>query len=269
MAQVVVLQFPGLNCEPETQRICESVGLTAEVRRWNDAADAIKNSGAVIIPGGFSYQDRIRAGVVAAKEPVLDAVAEACEAGKPVLGICNGAQILVESGIVPGFEPGNIEVALATNRMGEHRTGYLCKWVNITRGPADNVFTEFMTGDDATLPIPLAHAEGRFTTSNPTIRARLEAGESVALRYATIEGLPAANYPDNPNGSDFAIAALGNPGGNALAIMPHPERGAWMHQLPRVARGEWGQRRNDLVEQDLRAHAPCMGFFIALKRALA
>lgn len=268
-ARVLVVQFPGVNCEYESLRAVEAVGLTGEIRRWNDATAAVREAAAIVIPGGFSYQDRIRGGVVAAKDAVIDAVVDAAERGVPVLGICNGAQILVESGVVPGFEAGSVEVALAPNRM-TGRTGYYCTWVHLALGPASCVFTEFMKeGDAEPVPVPLAHAEGRFVTSSQQVEKRLAAGDGVALRYVTPEGEPATSFPHNPNGSSHAIAALTNDRGNVLAIMPHPERAAWYHQVPRHAGGKWGHGRDFLARTDLFTPGPGLGFFSSLKRALS
>jgi phosphoribosylformylglycinamidine synthase I len=266
MAKVIVIQFPGVNCEYETLRAIEAAGMRGEIRRWNVAASAIADAAAIVIPGGFAYQDRIRAGVVASKDAVLDAVVNAAHRGVPVLGICNGAQILVESGAVPGFEEGVVEMALAPNRMtGRH--GYYCTWVHVKKGPAKCVFTEFMDGAEA-LPLPLAHAEGRFVTSRPDVRRRLEAGKSVAVVYATPAGETAKSFPENPNGSMLAIAGLTNVAGNVLALMPHPERAAWFHQVPRHAGGTWGRRRDGLVGEDLFAPGPGAGYFESLRRVL-
>jgi len=121
---VAVLQLPGVNCEYETRAVLERAGLQAEIFRWNLPPESLETFDAYVIPGGFSYQDRIRAGVVAAKAPVLSVVAAGAEAGKPVLGICNGAQVLVEAGLVPGLQPGRVEVSLAPNRGGW--IGYYC-----------------------------------------------------------------------------------------------------------------------------------------------
>ena len=230
------------------------------------ASAAIRDAAAIVIPGGFSYQDRIRAGVVAAKDRVMDDVVHAAEAGKPVMGICNGAQILVEAGAVPGVEDAQIDLVLGPNSMPD-RSGYLCRWSYLKKGPSACVFTEFM-GEDA-LPIPMAHGEGRFVTASEATAARLEAGEGVALYYANADGSTADAFPANPNGSMFAIAGVTNPQGNVLAVMPHPERGAWMHQVPRYVGGEWGTRRSNVVTDQLHDAGPGRGFFESLKKALA
>jgi len=265
MSNVVVVQFPGVNCEYETLRAVESAGLRGEIRRWNAGGRALENAAAIVIPGGFSYQDRIRAGVVAAKDPLLDAVMTAIGRGVPVLGICNGAQILVESGAVPGFETGKVEVALAPNHMVD-RHGYYCAWVHVRKGPARCVFTEFM--DAAPLPLPMAHAEGRLATASGDVRARLESGEGVALVYTGPDGETAERFPENPNGSLFAIAGLTNPTGNVLALMPHPERASWQHQVPRHVGGDWGRGRDGLARESLFAPGPGAGFFASLRKVL-
>jgi phosphoribosylformylglycinamidine synthase len=268
-ARVLIIQFPGVNCEYESLRAVEAVGLPGEIRRWNDAAVAARRAAAIVIPGGFSYQDRIRAGVVASKDAVMDAVVAAAERGVPVLGICNGAQILVESGVVPGFERGAIEVALAPNRM-TGRAGYYCAWVYLARGRADCVFTDFMRETPGEpVPMPLAHAEGRFVTASSAVDRSLAAGERVALVYATPTGEVATSFPHNPNGSSHAIAGLTNAAGNVLAIMPHPERGAWFHQVPRHVGGKWGHGRDFVAGSDLFAPGPGLGVFASLKRALS
>jgi phosphoribosylformylglycinamidine synthase len=268
MTNVVVIQFPGVNCEYESVRVLEAVGLSARVVRWNAGARAIASAAAIVVPGGFSYQDRIRAGVVAAKDSMTDAIMEAAARDVPVLGVCNGAQILVEAGAVPGFQAGSIDLALAPNRMPD-RTGYFCAWVRVKKGPARCLFTEFMTDlseDRGSLPIPIGHAEGRFTTASPATMERLERGEGVALVYASHDGGEARTFPDNPNGSMLAIAGVTNPGGNVLALMPHPERASWMHQVPESIGGAWSRRRS---KADLFSAGPGRGFFESLRRALA
>lgn len=271
MAEVVVIQFPGVNCEYETTRALEVAGLSARVIRWNAEAEQLGSAAAIVIPGGFAYQDRIRAGVVAAKDRITDAILDAAERGVPVLGICNGAQILVESGAVTGFEGGAIDLALAPNRMPD-RSGYFCSWVRLKKGPAPCVFTEFMGGldeDGGTLPIPMAHGEGRFVTASKKTTQRLERGDGVALVYATLEGETAVDFPENPNGSMLSIAGVTNPAGNVMALMPHPERAAWMHQVPVGIGGAWGRRRANLAPSMFFSAGPGRGFFDALREVLS
>jgi len=270
MAAVVVIQFPGVNCEYETARVMQAVGLEARVIRWNEDRSAVASAAAIVIPGGFSYQDRIRAGVVAAKDPITDDILEAAARGVPVMGICNGAQILVEAGVVPGFQTGLVDLALAPNRMPD-RSGYLCAWVRLKKGKSSCLFTEFMndgTDDERSLPIPMAHAEGRFISASNSTNDELAQGSGVALEYSTSSGQPATSFPENPNDSSFSIAGVTNREGNVLALMPHPERGAWMHQVPEAVGGVWAARRADLGADALFAPGPGRGFFESLRKAL-
>jgi phosphoribosylformylglycinamidine synthase I len=270
MAKVVVVQFPGVNCEYETVRALKAAGLDAEILRWNGSIEALKSAPAIVLPGGFSYQDRIRAGVVAAKDRIIDEVCTAVERGVPVLGICNGAQILVESGIVPGFSEGAISLALSPNRMPD-RTGYFCTWIRMKKGPAESVFTTCFDSwheDGGTLPSPIAHAEGRFITSFEEIDGKLARGEGVALYYACIDGKPAETFPENPNGSIYSIAGVTNRRGNVLALMPHPERGTWLHQVPIGIGGYWAGKRCESAAEPY-APGPGRGIFSSLKDAIA
>ncbi|UCG51479.1 MAG: phosphoribosylformylglycinamidine synthase I [Candidatus Latescibacterota bacterium] len=268
---VIVIQFPGVNCEYETVRALESVGLRARIARWNARPEVLRDAAAIVLPGGFSYQDRIRAGVVAAKDQIMDSVLEAASRGVPVMGICNGAQILVEAGAVPGYQTGAIDLALAPNDMPD-RSGYYCTWVRLKKGPASCIFTAFFDGmqDDAgTIPIPLAHAEGRFVTASHMVSEKLGSNEGVALLYATTDGRTAESFPDNPNGSVFGIAGVTNPGGNVLALMPHPERATWLHQVPRRVGGRWAKTRESARAESLFTPGPGRGFFESLRKGLA
>ena len=123
-----VIQFPGVNCEYETARALEKVGLDATIVRWNSPAGSLSAYDGFILPGGFSYQDRVRAGAVAAGEDVTGVLIEQAALGKPIVGICNGAQVLVESGLVPGIGTQGIDLALAANK-GMGRDGYYANWV--------------------------------------------------------------------------------------------------------------------------------------------
>jgi len=269
-AKVAVIQFPGVNCEYETVRALESAGLAATILRWNAPLDRVRDAAAIVLPGGFSYQDRIRGGVVAAKDAIMDEVAADAARGVPVMGICNGAQIPVEAGIVPGFTPDAIDIALAPNKMPD-RSGYFCTWVRLIAGPARCIFTEFMRDrweDAGTVPIPVAHAEGNFTTASKANAERLERGEGVALVYAETGGNATLDFPHNPNGAMFGIAGLTNGDGNVLALMPHPERATWLHQVPTSVGGSWGRRRTAIGSEAVHEAGPGRGFFESLGRGL-
>ncbi len=242
-ARVAVLQLAGVNCEAETVRALARVGLGAEVFRWTRPAHELSAYDAFVLPGGFSYQDRVRAGALAAKDPLLEQLAERAEAGSPVLGICNGAQVLVEAGLVPGG--GHVEVALARNRMPD-RVGYYTRWVWCRIEESACVFTHGLAAGTL-LPLPVAHAEGRFTSARKgRLASLIEAGQA-PLRYATSAGEPATSHPDNPNGAEEAVAGLCSARGNVLALMPHPERAADLGSVSRLMGGDWGRRRDAAV----------------------
>ena len=234
--RVAVLQLPGVNCEDESARYVTAAGGRAEIFRWTRPATDLRNFDGFLLPGGFSYQDRVRAGAVAAKDPLIEVLLWAAAAGKPVLGICNGCQVLVESGLVPGLEPGTVEIALAANRFPGRR-GYYSRWVNLE--PVADAHTGFTEGLTGTLPLPIAHAEGRFTHEQPEFFERLLADGYIALRYVGMS----PGTEDNPNGSLAAAAALTNRDGNVLAMMPHPERAARLFMVPEDLPHAWGRRR--------------------------
>lgn len=265
--RVAVVQFPGVNCEDETLRAIARVGLAGEVFRATRAVGDLAAFDAIVLPGGFSYQDRVRAGALAAKDPLLDAVAAAAAAGKPVLGICNGAQVLVEAGLVPGGE--RVELALARNRMPD-RTGYQARWVYCRVEVSPCVFTAHLA-PGTVLPLPVAHAEGRFTSAETRRLATLVRRGQAPLRYCTLDGVPARSWPANPNGAERAVAGVCNAAGNVLAMMPHPERVLDVGALARSVAGEWGDRRDAALEQGGDApwaDAPGLELFRGLARAL-
>jgi phosphoribosylformylglycinamidine synthase len=267
-ARVAVLQFPGVNCEAESARAVARAGLEVEVFRWTRAPRELAGFDAFVLPGGFSWQDRVRAGALAAKDPLVEALAERADAGAPVLGICNGAQVLVEAGLVPGG--GRVEVGLARNRMPD-RSGYYTRWVwcRVEDGPC--VFTRGLA-PGTLLPLPVAHGEGRFTAARKSRLEELVAAGQAPLRYATARGAIAQAFPDNPNGADAAVAGLCNARGNVLALMPHPERAADLGQLSRAIGGEWGTRRDRAFaagDGSAFADGPGMALFHALARHLS
>jgi phosphoribosylformylglycinamidine synthase I len=265
--RVAVIQFPGVNCEAETVRALERVALEAVTFRWTRPASDLEDFQAYVLPGGFSWQDRVRAGALSAKDGLMQTLLEQVEGrGKPVLGICNGAQVLVEAGLVPGGR--GVELALARNRMPS-RTGYLARWVCVRVEPSPCVFTRTLA-PGTVLPLPIGHAEGRFTSGTPgRVSALLERGQ-VPLRYATPDGALATAYPDDPNGSEEAAAAVCNAAGTVLALMPHPERALDLGQLGREVAGEWAERRQRACEAGTTAGAagPGMALFEGLRRHL-
>ena len=266
-ARVAVLQFPGVNCEAETIRALTRAGLEAEVFRWTRPVRELAAFDAFVLPGGFSYQDRVRAGALAAKDPLVDALAEQAEAGRPVLGICNGAQVLVEAGLVPGGR--GVAIALARNRMPD-RTGYQARWARCRVEETQCVFTRLLPAGTV-LPMPVAHGEGRFTAADPGVMAGLVGSGQVPLRYVDAQGEVAGDFPDNPNGSEVAAAAVGNLRGNVLAIMPHPERVLDLGAVARAVGGEWGARRDAAFEQGGEAPfgpSPGMSLFAGLRAHL-
>jgi len=241
---VAVIQFPGSNCEYETAAAVRASGPDARVFRWNQLRELTDASpDAFVLPGGFSFQDRVRAGAVGAKERIMDVVVRMAEAGTPVLGICNGAQILVESGLVPGWRPGAVQAALAANHVSG-RSGYLSRWVFLRATDAGRTRCPWLSRmGDRVVPVPIAHAEGRFVFP-AEVPDRIP--ECAALVYCDVDGVESAAYPVNPNGSTANLAAIMNPRGNVLAMMPHPERACRMWQVPRATPGAWGDARAEL-----------------------
>jgi phosphoribosylformylglycinamidine synthase len=231
---VAVLLFPGMNCESETLRALASVGVDAEIVRANEPRDRLVRHDGYVLPGGFSYEDRIRAGVVAAWHPAVETVIREAEAGKPVCGICNGAQILLEAGLVPGIHPGKVEMALALNDSGK-RVGYYCDW-------------RWVTGDlfEEPVPLPFAHAEGRFVTGDESVKREILEHGLVAARYCDAAGQVIRGWPVNPNGAWDNAAALRSASGHVVAIMPHPERANWAWQVPPEVGGRFGEAKRSL-----------------------
>lgn len=262
MARVAVLQIPGVNCEYESVQVLEAVGLAARIVRFNASPSELSEFDAYLLPGGFAFQDRIRAGAVAAKLPAIERVAAEAERGKPVLGVCNGAQVLVESGLVPGLRAGRVEMALAPNRA-PRRAGYYCRWVRVAAGEGPGRgFWASALAPGAVVPMPVAHGEGRFVTANPEVAERIQNDGLALFRYVDAEGRPARAFPDDPNGALFQAAGITNAAGNVLALMPHPERAAWLREVPLEWPGTWGELRRAAVGSFARLEGPGPGRFL-------
>ncbi|HSM15727.1 MAG TPA: phosphoribosylformylglycinamidine synthase subunit PurQ [Gemmatimonadales bacterium] len=199
MTRAAVIRFPGSNCETETGRALEAAGI-ATTFVWHREAD-IRGVDLVVLPGGFSYGDYLRSGAIARFSPVMEAVRQHAAGGGAVFGICNGFQILCETGLLPGALMRNAGLTFVSRPIRVR--------VERTTTPFTSAYEE-----GAELVLPVAHGEGRFEASEE-VRRQLEAEHCVVLRY--VPG-------DNPNGSTADIAGISNAAGNIVGIMPHPER---------------------------------------------
>ncbi|MBW3614886.1 MAG: phosphoribosylformylglycinamidine synthase subunit PurQ [Actinobacteria bacterium] len=195
--RVGVVVFPGSNCEHDVVQAVESLGGQADLV-WH-GANSVAGFDAVVLPGGFAHGDYLRPGAIARFSPVMSAVRDFADAGGPVLGICNGFQVLTEAGFLPG--------ALQKNRGLK----FICSSVELVVCSTQSVLTAGSTSG-AVLRIPINHFEGNYTCDDVTLAA-LEAEDRIVLRYV-----------DNPNGSVSDIAGIRNANGNVVGLMPHPER---------------------------------------------
>jgi len=205
--RAAVVTFPGSNCDYDLYKAVEQVGSEATFV-WHRERGALAGYDAVLLPGGFSYGDYLRAGAIARLSPVMEDVAAFAKAGGPVLGVCNGFQILCEAGLLPG--------ALVRNES----LRFEGRDVRIRVERTDTIFTQDYA-EAQVLRVPIAHGEGNFEADRATLD-RLEAEGRVAFRYVDATGEPTEEA--NPNGSWHNIAGITNEAGNVLGMMPHPER---------------------------------------------
>jgi phosphoribosylformylglycinamidine synthase len=197
--KVAVVQFPGSNCDRDTVHVLKDVlKVDAELVWHNDFKDSAFDS--VILPGGFSFGDHLRGGIIAAHSPATTAVVEMAKKEKPVLGICNGFQILIEAGLLPG--------ALLRNTSLK----FVCKWMNLLIGSSKTAFTCTLSRG-SNLQMPIAHNEGRYFADEKALN-RLEVEDRIVMSYVG----------ENPTGTSKSIAAIANEKGNVVGMMPHPER---------------------------------------------
>jgi phosphoribosylformylglycinamidine synthase len=216
-ARVAVVVFPGTNSEDETLRALQAAGLDGEIVHWSRGSAALRRFDAYVLPGGFSYEDRVRAGAVAAHDEVMDAVIEGAGRGKLVIGICNGAQTLLEAGLVPGTGPlRRPTAAFAPNASGKFQSLHVHVRLNVPPGRVPMLAS---LPPDCVIPAWASHGEGRLAATEAELD-RMEREGHIAFVYCDARG---ADVPA-PNGSARGAAALTNAAGNVLAIMPHPER---------------------------------------------
>ena len=204
---VAIIQFPGTNCDIDTYRVFNELLDVEATLIWHEKTTDLEKFDAIILPGGFSYGDRLRAGIIAAYSPVINQLKKLSLKGKPIVGICNGFQILVESGLLPG--------ALLTNS----NLKFICKWVDL-KVETNNLFTNSFQSNSI-IKMPIAHNEGRYYVNEDKLQ-ELERNNQIVLRYSDSEGN--TSLDNNPNGSISNIAAVSNSDGNVLGMMPHPER---------------------------------------------
>jgi phosphoribosylformylglycinamidine synthase I len=238
-ARICVLRVGGTNCDAETKRSLEELGAKTEIVHANEIVRRrnLLEYDALVFPGGFSYGDYVRAGAIWAKWILAKLGKELqvfVDDGRPVLGICNGFQVLVEAGLLPGFEEINRSpnASLAANIP----PGYNCRWIFLRNESNGKCLFTSAIPKGRVLRMPVAHSEGRFIFSRDKEQQfleRLRENDQLVLRYCNRNGKYAGgNYPTNPNGSFHDIAGICNPEGTVFGLMPHPERSFYWWQQP-------------------------------------
>lgn len=205
--KIAILQFPGTNCDYDVAHVLSRMLKVPTRNVWHHTFKE-RDFSAAILPGGFSFGDYLRAGAIASHSPAMDEIRKMSKRGKPILGICNGFQVLTEAGILPG--------ALLPNG----RLNFVCKWTRLVCRSRNTPFTTRLQLNDY-LHMPIAHQEGRFFTDHDGLRT-LESNHQIVFQYVDDKGNtePTAN----PNGSLANIAGLCNEERNVVGLMPHPER---------------------------------------------
>ncbi len=240
--RILILHANGTNRDQDAALACDLAGGDSEIVHINQLLSGerqLLDYHMLVVPGGFSYGDDLGAGSLWAldlRHRFGDDLARFVEGGRPVLGICNGFQALVKSGLLPGSEtstPQPLKVTLAPNASGQ----FECRWVYLQPNP--NCPSLFTAGLTEPIYCPVAHGEGRVAVADDNVLEAIQSQNLYALTYVNLDGSPAA-YPANPNGSVASIAGLCNPAGNVLGLMPHPENHIFPWQHPHAHRGELG-----------------------------
>ena len=235
--KAIVLRAAGINCDMETEHALELAGAKAQrvhINRLIEDRKLLRKFQILVFPGGFSYGDDVAAGKILANQIVhhlSEPLREFIKAGKLVLGICNGFQVLVRTGLLPDSKMGDIRCTLMGNDSGR----FECRWINIRVEESPCIFTRGLSGSN--LSVQVAHGEGKFY-AEPVQLEKLESGGRVVFRYSTDNGGQALSYPENPNGSLNSIAGICDSTGLVLGLMPHPERFVSLQQHPNWRRGQ-------------------------------
>lgn len=199
-----VIVFPGSNCDRDVAVAIERISGSAPEMIWHKNT-SIAKSDLIVVPGGFSYGDYLRCGAIASTSPIINEVVKKAKAGVPVIGICNGFQILIETSLLDG--------ALIRNNS----LSFICKDIHIKPENTSSIFTK----NNVVAKMPIAHNEGNYFATSDTIK-KINDNDQVAFRYCDANGL--INEGSNPNGSIDNIAGILNDNKNVLGLMPHPER---------------------------------------------
>lgn len=229
--RAMILHGPGTNRDAEAAHAVDAAGAQAVVvplRQLRDGAVRLEHFQMLVVPGGFSYGDALGAGRLLALDLgafLGDALRDFTGAGKPILGVCNGFQVLVRLGMLPGGQ----RATLAANESGR----FECRWVTLVAEPGRCVWTAELPEP---IECPVAHGEGRFTASPATL-TKLAGSGQIAFRYAAAGRAAGGAYPANPNGSNADIAGVCDPSGTVLGLMPHPEDNVLERQHRHRARG--------------------------------
>jgi len=236
--KVCILRVGGTNCDAETQRAFMELGVQAETLHVNELIKRknLLDYQVLVFPGGFSFGDYVRSGVIFARllsAKLAKEITKFVDEGRPILGICNGFQILVEYGLLPGFDwkSGYPEATLTNNVKG-----YKCMWVHLKQiNKGKCIFTNKIPSGKI-IRFPIAHGEGRLLfpkEKEEQMLQKLVDEDMLVFRYCNKNGeIAKGEYPTNPNGSFYDIAGICNPEGNIFGLMPHPERAMYWWQQP-------------------------------------